>query len=276
MSGVIFWGWDIAGFSEALPSAELYLRAFAMAAFCPIMQYHSEYTAPGEPSKDRSPWRVQEHTGDTRVIPLARFFARLRMNLLPYLVCEAAHAAASGQPLMRPLPLDDPDDPESWRIQDQYRLGRDLLVAPVVEEGATSRRLYLPRGAWHDLWSGAKLEGGRWIEVDAPFEHIPAFVRSGAILPLNLGAGGALGDVVGNAVNRYERLTFWIYPHGHSEREWVDMAGARRRIAVENELGGTVRIDMPALPVACRLVLPDGRAAEIAPSDTTRSVTIAA
>ncbi|MBK8048751.1 MAG: hypothetical protein IPK16_17480 [Anaerolineales bacterium] len=69
LGGILFWGWDIAGFSQALPTAELYLRATAMAAFCPIMQYHSEYTPPGEPSKDRTPWRVQEHSGDERGDP---------------------------------------------------------------------------------------------------------------------------------------------------------------------------------------------------------------
>ena len=81
LSGVLFWGWDIAGFSEALPSAELYLRATAMAAFCPIMQYHSEYRAPGTPSKDRTPWHIQARSGDERVIPIYRC------------LCQAAHGA---------------------------------------------------------------------------------------------------------------------------------------------------------------------------------------
>ena len=167
LSGVLFWGWDIAGFSDALPSAELYLRATAMAAFCPIMQFHSEYTPPGAPSKDRTPWNIQANSGDERVIPTYRYFARLRMNLLPYLVSEAAYATAQGEPLMRPLLLDFPDDPVAWRLDDQYCLGRDLLVAPVVEEGATSRRLYLPRGRWYDFWTGAAVNGSRWLEVPA-------------------------------------------------------------------------------------------------------------
>jgi len=185
LSGVLFWSWDIAGFSDALPGAELYLRATAMGAFCPIMQYHSEYTPPGAPSKDRTPWNIQAHSGDARVIPLYRFFAQVRLELTPYLLREAAYAAAAGEPLMRPLLLDDPADPIAWQIVDQYRLGRDLLVAPVTEEGATTRRLYLPSGSWRDLWHGEAVEGGQWIEVAAPLDRIPVYVRAGAESPLS-------------------------------------------------------------------------------------------
>jgi alpha-glucosidase (family GH31 glycosyl hydrolase) len=180
LSGVLFWGWDMAGFSEALPSAELYLRAAAMAAFCPIMQYHSEYRQPGTPSKDRTPWHIGEQSGDDRVVPIYRRFAHLRMRLMPYLVREAAWCAAQGEPMLRPLLLDHPHDPQAWVIADQYRLGRDLLIAPVLEEAATERRLYLPAGEWVDLWTTAPLAGGQWLTVPAPLDHIPVFVRSGA------------------------------------------------------------------------------------------------
>jgi alpha-glucosidase (family GH31 glycosyl hydrolase) len=178
LSGVLFWGWDIGGFSEALPSAELYLRATAAAAFSPLMQYHSEYRAPGTPSKDRTPWHIGERSGDARVVPIYRMFAK------PYLTREASHCVAAGEPLLRPLLLDDPTDPETWRIADQFRLGRDLLVAPVVAEGATVRRLYLPAGDWHDFWTGAPLTGSRWLTVPAPLDRIPVFIRTGARLEL--------------------------------------------------------------------------------------------
>lgn len=258
LSGIAFWGWDIAGFSEALPSAELYLRAAAMAAFCPIMQYHSEYRAPGKPSMDRTPWHVQAHTGDERVIPFFRRFARLRMNLLPYLVREAAYSAATGEPMLRALLLDTPDDAQVWQIADQYRLGRDLLIAPVVEEGATRRRLYLPQGLWFDLWSGNSLQGGCWIEVDAPLETIPVFVRAGAVLPLNLGGEEPLATDVGNALVPAV-LTLLVYPSGRSE-VGVVVGGEARPVRVEATKTG-VRVDLPALPVPCRVVLPDGRRA---------------
>jgi alpha-glucosidase (family GH31 glycosyl hydrolase) len=180
LSGVLFWGWDIGGFSEALPTAELYLRATAAAAFCPIMQYHSEYRQPGAPSKDRTPWHIQERSGDDRVVPVFRLFAKLRMQLIPYLAREAAWCVASGEPLLRPLLLDDGADPVTWRIADQFRLGRDLLVAPIVEEGATARNLYLPAGQWQDFWTGALVAGGRWHTVTAPLDRIPVYLRASA------------------------------------------------------------------------------------------------
>ncbi len=273
LSGIPFWGWDLAGFSDALPSAELYLRAAAMAAFCPIMQYHSEYN-PGGPSRDRTPWNVARHTGDDQVVPLYRLFTRLRMNLLPYVVSEAAHCAATGEPLMRALLLDDPDDPQAWGIQDQYRFGRDLLVAPVVDEGATSRRLYLPAGTWHDLWSDAVEDGGRWINVTVPLDRIPTYVRSGAVLPLNLGEPGVLGDDVGNAVDRYSTLTFQLYPADDTEYDWVDAAGERRRIGVERTDAGAVTVALPPMPVPCRLVIPGRASVAVTMSPTTRRITL--
>ncbi len=264
ISGIPFWGWDLAGFSDELPTAELYLRAAGMAAFCPIMQYHSEYTPPGHPSKDRTPWHIQEQTGNPLVSPLYRFFARLRMNLLPYLLREAAFCAASGEPMLRALLLDHPEDPVAWRVADQYRLGRDLLVAPIVEEGAATRCLYLPSGVWYDFWSGVPHEGGRWLEMDAPLDRLPVFVRAGAILPLNLGAGGALGDDVGNAVEP-AALTLRLYPAGRSESTLL-IGGETHRVIME-EGEGSVRLTLPLLPIPCRLLLPDGRAA-VAPPGT--------
>jgi alpha-glucosidase (family GH31 glycosyl hydrolase) len=273
ISGIPFWGWDIAGFSEALPTAELYVRATAMAAFCPIMQYHSEYNPHG-PSRDRTPWNIQRHTGDSRVIPLARFFAQLRMNLLPYIVSEAAHCVASGEPLMRPLLLDDPHDPHAWRVQDQYRFGRHLLVAPVVAEGTLERHLYLPPGTWYDLWDGITLEGGQWIDVAVPWDRIPVYVRAGTILPLNLGRRGALGDDVGNSVDQYDALTFWLYPTDHTEYVWTDTHGEQRRIVAEQAVDGRVQVTLPALPVECTLVLPHGAVQHVTALDHTQTITL--
>ena len=107
------------------------------------------------------------------------------MQLIPYLVREAAHCVATGEPLLRPLLLDEPADPTAWRLVDQYRLGRDLLVAPVVEEGASTRTLYLPDGQWQDFWTGAPVVGGQWHTVAAPLDRIPVFVRAGAEIGVN-------------------------------------------------------------------------------------------
>ena len=78
---------------------------------------------------------------------------------------------------MRPLFMDWPDDPQAWQIEDQYCFGRALLVAPILEEGASQRRVYLPAGEWINVWSGASLHGPAWIDCPAPLETIPVFQR---------------------------------------------------------------------------------------------------
>ncbi len=183
LSGIPFWGWDLAGFSGEIPSAELYLRAAAMAAFCPIMQYHSEYNEHQKPCRDRTPWNIAERTGEPKVIEIYRKFAQLRMQLLPYIEAEAAHCVATGEPLMRALILDWPEDPITWEITDQYSFGRALLVAPVVDPGITERRLYLPAGEWEDFWSGAQFSGRQWITRSAPLDVIPVFRRRDVARP---------------------------------------------------------------------------------------------
>jgi alpha-glucosidase (family GH31 glycosyl hydrolase) len=191
ISGIPFWGWDLAGFSGEIPSAELYLRAAAMAAFCPIMQYHSEYNQHREPCRDRTPWNIQARTGDERVIPVFRFFVNVRHNLMPYIWQEAQYAAQTGQPMMRALAL--------WERQAspyQYFFGRDLLVCPVTEEGVSSWPVFLPEGEWLDLWTRERWVGGQEVEVPAPLDRIPVFVRAGTTLPVCWGPDKRWGDYV--------------------------------------------------------------------------------
>jgi alpha-glucosidase (family GH31 glycosyl hydrolase) len=183
ISGLPFWGWDLAGFSGEVPSAELYLRAAAMSVFCPIMQYHSEYNEHRLPCRDRTPWNIAERTGEPAVIEIYRHFAQLRMQLLPYIEAEAAHCVATGEPLIRALFLDWPEDLLAWKIADQYCFGRALLVAPVVEPGVTQRRLYLPAGKWEDFWDGTHLAGGQWVTRPAPLDIVPVYRSLDAYWP---------------------------------------------------------------------------------------------
>ena len=178
MAGVSIWGWDIAGFSGDVPSVELYVRSTQMACFCPIMQYHSELHQASE-CRDRTPWNVAERHDDPRALSVYRAYAKLRMRLLDHVAGEAAALAALGQPLMRMPALVWPEEHDAL-LQDPatYLFGRDLLVCPVLEKGAETRRLRLPPGAWLDLWSGASFTGGRWLVAPAPLERIPVFVRA--------------------------------------------------------------------------------------------------
>jgi len=191
VSGIPFWGWDIGGFSGPIPDAELYLRATAMATFCPVMQYHSEFNQHREPKVDRTPWNIQERTGDERVLPTFRFWVHVRHNLMPYIWQEAKHAAETGEPMMRALRLFDEQASDY-----EYYFGRDLLVCPVVEAGVTSTSVYLPAGEWVDLWTKQAYSGSQTVTVDVPIDRIPVFVRAGAILPLRLGESGQFGDAV--------------------------------------------------------------------------------
>ncbi len=190
LSGVPFWGWDIAGFSGEIPSAELYLRATGMAAFTPIMQYHSEFNNHQQPNHDRTPWNIAERCNAPEVIEIYRKFSQLRMRLIPYIESEAQHCSETGEPMMRPLFLDWSDDPQAWQVTDQYLFGRDILIAPVLEQGASRRKIYLPAGEWADFWTGESVIGGQWIERDAPLDLIPAYQRadsSSALLHLSGG-----------------------------------------------------------------------------------------
>lgn len=179
VSGIPFWGWDFGGFSGEVPDAELYLRAAAMATFCPVMQYHSEYNAHREPSHDRTPWNIQARSGDERVIPIFRSLVALRHKLMPYIWQEAQFSAQTGQPMMRALHLMDKN-----ASQYDYLFGRDLLVSPVVEPAVTSWQIYLPQGKWCWFWSDKVFEGGRTVQVEVPLDRIPVFVREGATVAM--------------------------------------------------------------------------------------------
>ncbi len=265
ISGVSFWGWDFAGFSGDIPTAELYLRATAMAAFCPIMQYHSEYNHHRRPCNDRTPWNIQERTGDDDVIPTFRFFANLRMNLLPYIISEAWHSSRTGIPMMRALSLEFPADANCRQFPYQYLFGSALLVAPVVEEGVSDWPVYLPVGDWYDFWTGEHYEGGQVINYSVPKERIPVFVRAGTILPLNLDDSFSLGSDVKNDVEQYQNLCFKIYPQQNGLCIWYD--GVQRQTYELNYVQGvnenSLSVNIPLTSHSFSLQVPARKLANI-------------
>lgn len=175
-SGIVYWGWDLAGFSGDVPTAELYLRSTAAAAFVPIMQYHSEFNHHRTPSRDRTPWNIAARWGDDTVLPVFRRFADLRERLVPYLAAEASRAVAAREPLMRPLFFDAPADDAVWQHPLQWMLGDAILVAPIVDEGSTTATAYLPPGEWVDAFTGAAVTGGRVVERPTPIDELPVWV----------------------------------------------------------------------------------------------------
>ncbi len=217
LSGVPFWGFDMAGLSGEIPTAELFIRGLEMAAFSPVMQYHSD----GPAAWDRTPWNIAARTGDERVVPIYRIYANLRMNLLPYIYNEAVSSAKSAEPLMRALMIDFPDDPASFSVDDEYMFGRDLLVAPMLHEHARERSVHLPPGRWLDLWTLEEIGVGPCTMPSYPsdIERIPVFIRAGAILPMNLGDSMHLGSPTGIRGVGYRNLSFLIT--GRPTEEWT-------------------------------------------------------
>ncbi len=179
ISGIPFWGWDFGGFSGEIPSSELYLRAAAMAVFCPVFQYHSEFNQHRQPSHDRTPWNIHERSGDERVLPIFRNLMQVRQRLMPYIWQEAQHSANTGEPMMRALQLWHPEASPY-----QYYFGHDLLVCPVVDADIAHCVVYLPPGQWRDVWADTIQTGGVNITVDAPLEHIPVFARASSSISL--------------------------------------------------------------------------------------------
>jgi alpha-glucosidase (family GH31 glycosyl hydrolase) len=222
-SGVPYWSWDMAGFAGPFPSSELYLRAAAMSAFAPVMQLHSQWSAPGT-SATRTPWHVQQVTGDAQVIPVFRKFANVRMNLLPYIYSEAKHSTLTGAPLMRAMDLEFPNDPGAADLDQQYMFGSQLLVAPVTSPGAATVNFYVPRGEWYDFWNSGQFAGPAAKTYGVPLDFIPVYARPGAIVPLNLNGDYQLGGVISNSTDVYTNLTFRIYPDGISTYDYYDDA----------------------------------------------------
>jgi len=153
LSGFPFWGHFIGGFPEA-PDPGLYLRWLAFGALSPFMRCH------GQPP--REPWEFDQEGFLERF----RRVVELRYEVRPYLVDQARESARTGLPMMRPLFLEFPDDPGSALVDDEYMLGAELLVAPLLEE-AEGRSVYLPPGAWTGWFGEERHEGPGWREIPA-------------------------------------------------------------------------------------------------------------
>ncbi|HKA02654.1 MAG TPA: TIM-barrel domain-containing protein [Candidatus Solibacter sp.] len=193
LTGIPYWGTDIGGFIPTREfTGELYVRWFQFGAFCPLFRSH------GRTWKLRLPWGW--NTGDpgpvetnlkpdlallhdARIEPICKQYLELRYRLMPYLYSVVREGTQNGLPIMRALWLHHSDDPVAVGRGDEYLWGRDILVAPVVEQGATSRKLYLPRGTWYDWWTGESQQGGREITRDVDLSITPLYVRAGAIIP---------------------------------------------------------------------------------------------
>ena len=173
VSGVPFVGADVGGFNDR-PTPELYSRWLEAAVLTPFLRSHSVGWA-----GNKEPW---EYGNEYTVIN--RSTIELRYRLLPYIYTLFHEHEQTGMPVMRPLWFEFPRDKKTYLIADEYLLGKDLLIAPVVKEGMREREVYFPAGAdWIDWWTGEKYEGGKPHVVKAPIDRLPLFAQAGSVSP---------------------------------------------------------------------------------------------
>lgn len=173
LSGIAFTGADVGGFS-GFSTGELFTRWLQMGAFLPLFRAHTEISSP-----DQEPWSWGEP-----YLSINRQTIRWRYRLLAYLYTALWQCTQTGLPIARALCLAYQNDPLAHTLDDEFLCGDALLVAPVLEEGARRRRVYLPAGDWIDFWTDACFRGPTHLEVEAPLERIPVFVRSGSVVPM--------------------------------------------------------------------------------------------
>jgi alpha-D-xyloside xylohydrolase len=153
--------------------AELYVRWFEYGTFQPTMRAHGS-------RKQNEVWSFGKQAE-----PILEKYLRLRYQLMPYIYSLGWYSHETGAPFMRGLFMDFGSDPNVASIGDEYMFGPALLVAPVTEQGSTSRDVYLPAGTdWYNFWTNERVHGGQQLRVNAPIDTIPIFVRAGSILPL--------------------------------------------------------------------------------------------
>ena len=179
ISGMPYWTTDIGGFISGgnlndPKFRELFVRWFQFGTFSPIFRVHgTRYPDENE---------LWSYGPDAQKILVD--YDNLRYRLLPYIYSEAWQVTSNHGTLMRPLVMDWRNDVEAQNTGDEYLFGPAILVSPVTTQGATSRTVYLPKATWYDFWTGAKVEGGKRIEADAPLAKLPLYVRAGSIIPM--------------------------------------------------------------------------------------------
>jgi len=178
--------------------AELYTRWFEYGAFLPIFRAHGSRLY-------NEVWSYGKQAE-----PILEKYLKLRYQLMPYIYSLGYDTYQTGAPYMRALFMDFPHDPKVADLRDEYMFGPAFLIAPVTEQGATSRAVYLPAGAeWYNYWTNQRLHGGQTIHVDSPIDTLPIFVRAGSILPL--------GDAIESTSQVQKIAKVRVYPGADAE-----------------------------------------------------------
>jgi alpha-D-xyloside xylohydrolase len=178
VAGIPYWTTDIGGFVAANPDdpsyRELYIRWFQFGAFCPIFRAHGTRT-----TNENEIWSYGPEAQKVLIE-----YDKLRYRIMPYIYSLAWKTTNDGYTILRPLVMDFRSDTRAQNVADQFLFGPAILVNPVTEPGAQTRHLYLPDATWYDFWTGSPMKGARTVDVPAPIDRLPLFVRAGSILPL--------------------------------------------------------------------------------------------
>jgi alpha-glucosidase len=176
VSGVPLSGPDVGGFAHDT-TGELLIRWTQFGAFTPYFRNHSALD-----TVRQEPWAFGEE-----VEQITRKYIQLRYKWLPHLYTLFHEASLTGVPVMRPLFMEYPNDQHTFNLSDQFLIGENVIVAPIIKPNTFHRVVYLPEGNWYDYWTEQQYEGARHILVEAALDTLPIFVKAGAIIPLGSG-----------------------------------------------------------------------------------------
>ena len=282
-----YWGSDTGGFyTTSELTGELYARWFQFSAFNPSFRSH------GRIWRLRAPWGwglpemgflegqndppLASEMNNPAIEPVAKKYAELRYQLIPYTYTLAREAYDTGMPLMRALWLHYPRDERARGIGDQYLWGRDMIVAPVYVKGATSRILYLPAGNWYDWWTNERQAGGQTVTRSVDLATMPIYVRAGAIIPFDPVRQYMDERVTGPTtikVFRGANGQFTMYEDDGISQDYLSNRNARWTRLTWNDAAGSLVIE-PAPPAGATNAAAPARTfrVQLLPAGTTREV----
>lgn len=290
-----FWGSDIGGFyPNAELTGELYARWFQFAAFCASFRSH------GRTWWTRLPWGwglselgpLETANNGTRVPgderrlvltselnnpaiePVAKKYAELRYQLMPYTYTLAWDARTTGMPLMRAMWLHYPDDERARGMGTQYLWGRDLLIAPVFEKGATSRDVYLPAGEWYDWWTNAKSAGAQTVSRPVDLATMPIYVRAGAIIPVDpvrQHTGESVTEPTTLKVYQGANGEYTLYNDDGISQDYLRGRGTWTRL-IWNDRAGSLTLEPGPPPGATNVATPREFRVQLVPDGSTQTV----
>ncbi len=227
LSGMPYTGHDIGGFTGFMPSPELFVRWVQNAALQPRFAMNSWHLD----GSVNEPWMYPD------ILPIIRAGFEFRYRLMPYLYSLFFEAMQTGHPIIRPMVYEFPHDARCHTESFDYMLGSHLLIASVFEEGARTRRVYLPSNEeWCDFYSGEWHHGGQEIVVDAPLERNPLLARAGGMIPM----GKAMKHV---SAEPDDVRQVYVFPHptqGHGTFDLIEDDG----VTLDYQQGKYARVQM--------------------------------